>query len=160
MVDTKRIPLKHSGKDLDDKRAKLAARKMGPFEIIRMINNNAAKLKLPRTMKGMNPTFNVDILSHYVENPNRFETRQIPKTSRTIIDATTGEELYFIEKLLDITTKKKTRYWLVKWQRAEPASAAVRSTLHVRMDHHSQRDRHQHFPFFIFTNIQDSKRTK
>jgi hypothetical protein len=115
MVDTKRIPLKHSGKDLEDKRAKLAARKIGPYEIIRMINDNAAKLKLPRSMKGMNPTFNIDILSHHVENPDRFESRRIPKTSKAIVDDTTGEELHIIEKLLDTTTRKKTRYWLVQW---------------------------------------------
>ena len=80
-----------------------------------MINDNAAKLKLPRSMKGMNPTFNIDILSHHVENPDRFESRRIPKTSKAIVDDTTGEELHIIEKLLDTTTRKKTRYWLVQW---------------------------------------------
>jgi hypothetical protein len=100
---------------LEDKRAKLAARKIGPFEIIRMINDNAAKLKLPRSMKGINLTFNVDVLSHHVENPDRFESRRIPKTSKAIVDDATGEELHIIEKLLDTTTRKKTRYWLEQW---------------------------------------------
>ncbi|GMF51890.1 unnamed protein product [Phytophthora fragariaefolia] len=44
MLDTRHIPLKHAAKDIDVNRAKLAARKVGPFVIKRMINDNAARL--------------------------------------------------------------------------------------------------------------------
>ncbi|GMF53547.1 unnamed protein product [Phytophthora fragariaefolia] len=44
MLDTRRIPLKHAAKDIDVKRAKLAARKVGPLVIMRMINGTAARL--------------------------------------------------------------------------------------------------------------------
>lgn len=91
MLDTRRIPLKHSAKDINVKRAKLAARKVGPLVIKKMINDNAARLILPRSMNPANPTFNVDVLSHYVSNPDKFDYRALPKASRIITDETTGE---------------------------------------------------------------------
>jgi RNase H-like domain found in reverse transcriptase/Integrase zinc binding domain/Chromo (CHRromatin Organisation MOdifier) domain len=115
MLDTRRLPLAHAARDIDAKRCKLAPRKIGPFEIERMVNDNVAKLILPRSMKALNPTFNVDILSHYVENPERFETRVIPKSSRVIIDQDTGEELHVIEKLLKRRQFNRQMEWLVKW---------------------------------------------
>lgn len=100
--------------DIERKRAKLAARKVGPFEIIKMVNPNVAKLQLPRSMKRLNPTFNVDILSPYVENPSRFRTRPIPKASRLIVDDDTGDTLHIIEKLLRKRQFNRKPEWLVK----------------------------------------------
>ncbi|KAJ8576999.1 hypothetical protein ON010_g2208 [Phytophthora cinnamomi] len=99
----------------EGKRAKLAARKVGPFEIIKMVNPNVAKLHLPRSMKRLNPTFNVDVLSPYIENPSRFKTRPIPKASRLIIDNDTGDTLHIIEKLLRKRLFNRKPEWLVKW---------------------------------------------
>ncbi|KAG6574445.1 Retrotransposon nucleocapsid protein [Phytophthora cinnamomi] len=115
MLDTRRIPLKHAAKDIDVKRAKLAARKVGPFVIKRMINDNAARLILPRSMKSLNPTFNVDVLSHYVSNPDKFETRVLPKASRIITNEDTGEDLHIVEKLLRKRQFNRKIEWLVKW---------------------------------------------
>ncbi|KAE9330134.1 hypothetical protein PR003_g15390 [Phytophthora rubi] len=115
MLDTRRIPLKHAAKDIDAKRAKLAARKVGPFVIKRMINDNAARLILPRIMKSLNPTFNVDVLSHYVSNPDKFETRVLPKASRIITNEDTGEDLHIVEKLLRKRQFNRKTEWLVKW---------------------------------------------
>jgi hypothetical protein len=89
MLDTRRIPLKHAAKDIDVKRAKFAARKVEPFAIKKMINENAARLILPRSMKSLNPTFNVDVLSHYASNPDEFDSRVPPKVSRIITDEAT-----------------------------------------------------------------------
>ncbi|ETK86733.1 hypothetical protein L915_08691 [Phytophthora nicotianae] len=100
MLDIRRIPSAHVTQDIDGKRAKLAARKVGPFEIVKMISPNVAKLNLPRSMSRLNSTFNVDVLSHYIDNPSRFKTRPIPKASRLIIDDDTGDTMHIIEKLL------------------------------------------------------------
>ncbi|KAE8882895.1 hypothetical protein PF003_g32883 [Phytophthora fragariae] len=115
MLDTRRIPLKHAAKDIDVKRAKLAARKVGLFVIKRMINDNAARLILPRIMKSLNPTFNVDVLSHYVSNPDKFETRVLPKASRIITNEDTGEDLHIVEKLLRKRQFNRKTEWRVKW---------------------------------------------
>ncbi|TYZ60744.1 hypothetical protein PybrP1_004931, partial [[Pythium] brassicae (nom. inval.)] len=72
MLDTKRIPFAHATQGTESRVAKLAARKVGPFEILRMVNPNVAKLKLPKSMKRMNPTFNVDILQ-----PKLLRKRQV-----------------------------------------------------------------------------------
>ncbi|OWZ23812.1 LOW QUALITY PROTEIN: hypothetical protein PHMEG_0001222 [Phytophthora megakarya] len=47
MLDTRRIPAAHVTKAIDGKRAKLATRKVEPFQILKMVNPNVAKLKLP-----------------------------------------------------------------------------------------------------------------
>ncbi|KAG3070962.1 hypothetical protein PI125_g22866 [Phytophthora idaei] len=80
-----------------------------------MINPNVAKLNLPRSMSCLNPTFNVDVLSHFVENPSRFKTRPIPKASRLIVDEDTGETSHIIEKLLRKRQFNRKPEWLVKW---------------------------------------------
>uniref|UniRef100_H3GA32 Chromo domain-containing protein n=1 Tax=Phytophthora ramorum TaxID=164328 RepID=H3GA32_PHYRM len=115
MLDTRRIPSGHVTKDIAGKRAKLAARKVGPYTIERMINPNVAKLNLPRSMRFLNPTFNVDVLSHYVENPSRFATRPIPKVPRIIIDDDSGETKYIVEKLLRKRQFNRKPERLVKW---------------------------------------------
>jgi hypothetical protein len=114
MLDTRRIPLKHAAKDIDVKRAKLVARKVGPFVIKKMINENAPILILPRSMKSLNPTFTVDVLSHYVSNPDKFDSRVLPKASRIITDETTGDDLHIVEKLLRKCQFNRKAEWLVK----------------------------------------------
>lgn len=115
MIDTRRLPLRHAAQDMEVKRAKLAARKIGPFKIERMIGENVAKLRLPASMQKMNPTFNVDILFHSVKDHDRFRNRPIPKTSRVVLDEETGEERYLVEKLLRCRLRNRKRQWLVKW---------------------------------------------
>lgn len=98
-VDTSRIPLAHAAKEADVKRAKFAARKIRPYEVIRMINFIVAKLKLPRSMSRMNPTFNVDVLSPYVQISDKFLSRPIPKSSKLVIDKPFNQ-LQSVEKLV------------------------------------------------------------
>ncbi|KAG6608884.1 Retrotransposon nucleocapsid protein [Phytophthora cinnamomi] len=115
LLDTKNLPLKTVNKNTELKKAKLAAKKVGPFVIERMVNDNVAKLILPRTMKRLNPTFNVELLTHYQTNRADFPNRPIPKAVPLILDEDTGEELYIVEKLLKKRTRRRKRQWLVKW---------------------------------------------
>jgi len=114
MLDTKRIPLAHATQGTESRVAKLAARKVGPFEILRMINPNVAKLKLPKSMKRMNPTFNVDILQPYVPTPDKFMSRPIPKASKIVL-AEDNDKLYIVNKLLRKRQVNSKPEWLVKW---------------------------------------------
>ncbi|KAF1327685.1 putative retroelement, partial [Globisporangium splendens] len=114
-LDTRRLLLQHAAQDMEVKRAKLAARKIGPFPIEKMINDNVARLKLPSRMRRMNPSFNVDILSHYVPNHDRFKTRPLPKASRVYIDEGTGDEMCIVEKLLRQRRVNRKTQWLIKW---------------------------------------------
>ncbi|KAG6613497.1 Retroelement pol Polyprotein [Phytophthora cinnamomi] len=115
LLDTKNLPLKTVNKNTELKKAKLAATKVGPFVLERMVNDNVAKLILPRTMKRLNPTFNVELLTHYQTNREDFPNRPIPKAVPLILDEDTGEELYIVEKLLKKRTRRRNRQWLVKW---------------------------------------------
>ncbi|KAF1321051.1 Retroelement pol polyprotein, partial [Globisporangium splendens] len=114
MLDTSRVSLKHAASETDMKRAKFAARKIGPLEIIRMINPNVAKLKLPAQMKRINPTFNVDVLSHYVPTPDKFLSRPIPKSSKFVMDDS-ANDLQIVEKLLKKRQFNRLPEWLVQW---------------------------------------------
>ncbi|KAE9076011.1 hypothetical protein PF005_g24746 [Phytophthora fragariae] len=66
-------------------------------------------------MRRLNPTFNVELLSHYLTNREDFPNRPIPKAVPLILDEETGEKLYIVEKLLMKRTKRRKRQWLVKW---------------------------------------------
>ena len=115
LLDTKNLSLKTTTAHTDLNKAKLAAKKIGPFEIIAMISDNVAKLKLPRAMKRVHPTFNVDLLSHYHPNVSEFAGRPIPKASPIILQEDTGDELHIVEKLLQRRQRNRQVEWLVKW---------------------------------------------
>ena len=74
MLDTRIISLKHAAKDMGTLRAKFAAKKVVPFEILKMINPNVARHKLPQSMKKINLAFNVDVLSKYEPTPEKFRS--------------------------------------------------------------------------------------
>ncbi|KAF1314665.1 Retrotransposon nucleocapsid protein, partial [Globisporangium splendens] len=100
VLDTKNLPLKTVARSTSLQKAKLAAKKVGPFKIDAMVNKNVARLVLPPNMKRLHPAFNVELLSHYVENPTKFYTRPIPKAVPAILDDETGEALHVVEALL------------------------------------------------------------
>jgi hypothetical protein len=79
-----------------------------------MINPNVARLKLPRHLRKLHPSFNVDLLSHYVTNPQEFEGRPIPKASPIILNEN-NEQLHIIERLLRKRQFNRKPEWLVKW---------------------------------------------
>ncbi|KAF1317743.1 Retroelement pol polyprotein, partial [Globisporangium splendens] len=115
MLDTKNLPLKTVARSTSLQKAKLAAKKVGPFKIETMVNKNVARLILPPNMKRLHPAFNVELLSHYVENPTKFYTRPIPKAAPVILDDKTGEALHVVEALLRRKTRNRQMMWLVKW---------------------------------------------
>ncbi|GMF36713.1 unnamed protein product [Phytophthora fragariaefolia] len=109
LLDMKNLPLHTENQNTELKKAKLAAKKVGPFVIGRMVNDNVAKLILPHTMKRLNATFNVELLTHYLTNREDFPNRPIPKALPLILDEDTGEELYVVEKLLKKRTRRRKR---------------------------------------------------
>ncbi|KAF1314311.1 Retroelement pol polyprotein, partial [Globisporangium splendens] len=115
MLDTKNLPLTTVARSTSLQKAKLAAKKVGPFKIETMVNKNVARLVLPPNMKRLHPAFNVELLSHYVENPTKFYTRPIPKAAPVILDDETGEALHVVEALLRRKTHNRQSMWLVKW---------------------------------------------
>lgn len=60
-----------SRKNIKTKRAssKLDVRRLGPFQVVRMIGQNAAELALPKTYSRLHPVFNVSLLSPFVADP-------------------------------------------------------------------------------------------
>ncbi|KAJ0388826.1 hypothetical protein P43SY_011709 [Pythium insidiosum] len=66
-------------------------------------------------MKRLNPTFNVELLAPYIENPEKFRHRPIPKATPIIIDEATGEEQHIVEALLKKRVFNRQPEWLVKW---------------------------------------------
>ncbi|TMW67722.1 hypothetical protein Poli38472_007394 [Pythium oligandrum] len=116
LLDTKNLPLRVAAEGAEEKKSKLAARRIGPFRIIKMINDNVAKLELPANLSRLHPTFNVELLTHYVPSPDKFETRPTSKAAPIIIDEETGEKTYVIEKLLEFRQVRRRREWLIKWE--------------------------------------------
>ncbi|KAF1334822.1 hypothetical protein FI667_g1429, partial [Globisporangium splendens] len=100
MLDTKNLPLKTVAQSTSLQNAKLAAKKVGLFGIETMVNKNVARLVLPPNTKRLHPAFNVELLSHYVENPTKFHSRPIPKAAPDILDDETGEALHVVDALL------------------------------------------------------------
>jgi hypothetical protein len=115
LLATRQIPLKHAQKVDKSERPKLVPRFIGPFEIIKAINPNAMKLKLPKSMQRLHDVFNVDRLKPYVGNPSQFSTRPIPKVTPVLLDEATGEESFIIEALLDKRRTPQGVDYLVKW---------------------------------------------
>jgi len=114
MLATRDIPLKHA-QLLDKKeKPKLVPRFIGPFKILEVINSNAMRLELPRTMNRVHDVFNVDRLKHHKANPSKFRHRPIPKATPVILDDD-GNELYIIEALLKQRQFNRKKEYLVKW---------------------------------------------
>ncbi|KAI9920180.1 hypothetical protein PsorP6_015491 [Peronosclerospora sorghi] len=75
-----------------------------PYKIIKNKSDNVVQLELPPHMK-LHLTINIDKLKPYPGNPDKFKTREIPK-STPIIFYEEGERLYIIERLV----KKRVRH--------------------------------------------------
>ncbi|KAF1331432.1 Retroelement, partial [Globisporangium splendens] len=98
MLDTENLPLKTVAQSTSLQKAKLAAKKVGPFKIDSMVNKNVARLVLPPNMKRLHPAFNTN-----------------SEGSPVILDDETGEALHVVEVLLRSKTHNRQRMWLVKW---------------------------------------------
>ena len=115
MLDAKHLKLRHHNMGTGTSKTKLLAKKIGPFKIETMINSNVARLVLPRSLRKLHPSFNIDLLSHFVPNPTRFSGRPIPKAVPVILDEETGSELHIVEALVKKRVYNKKNEWLVRW---------------------------------------------
>lgn len=115
LLSTKNLSLRIAADGAKDKKNKLAAKRIGPFRISKMLSENVARLELPEKLSRLHPTFNVELLTHYVENPTKFKTRPTSKSAPIIVDEEAGEK-YVVEKLLEFRQVRRKREWLVKWQ--------------------------------------------
>ena len=114
MLDARHLNLRHRNDGQDTTNVKLVAKKIGPFKIERMINQNVAKLTLPRAFIKLHPSFNIDLLSHFVPNPVRFSSRPVPKAV-PVIDEATGDEWHIVEALVKKRMVSRQPEWLVRW---------------------------------------------
>ncbi|KAG1702265.1 hypothetical protein DVH05_010055 [Phytophthora capsici] len=90
-----------------------------------MVNENVARLRLPKRLLHLYPFFNVDLLVHYPEQPERFRTRS--KSKETPIELPDEEEddgLRAIERLHSKRQFNRKPEYLVKWL-GEPESEST-----------------------------------
>jgi len=113
------------GRNLATKRSskKLSHKLEGPFPIIELIGNRAARLQLPKTMKCHN-VFHVALLEPY--HKSTIEGRRQARPDPVIVD---GEKEYEIEHVIrsEIRKPKKGKKWwvnyLVKWKDYPPGES-------------------------------------
>src|ERR1700677_5095486 len=89
---------------------KLRDRKIGPYPILEVINDNAFKLKLPSSMK-IHPVFTRSKLRLY--SPPTIPGQSITPQGPVIIE---GEECYNIEAILNSKLTRGKLFYLVKWE--------------------------------------------
>uniref|UniRef100_K3WR41 Chromo domain-containing protein n=1 Tax=Globisporangium ultimum (strain ATCC 200006 / CBS 805.95 / DAOM BR144) TaxID=431595 RepID=K3WR41_GLOUD len=67
-------------------------------------------------MRRLHNAPNVDVLRHFVENPNKLSSRPLPKFVPVYaIDDADATDLYVVEELRDTRMFNRQRGWLVKW---------------------------------------------
>ena len=113
MLDPRHLNQRHRNNGQDSTNSKLVAKKILPFKIEKMINQNVTKLTLPREL--INPSFIIDLLSHLVPNPVRFNSRPVPKAVPVILDEATGDKLDIVEALVKKRMVSRQPEWLVRW---------------------------------------------
>ena len=100
MFNAKHLKLRHHKLGHETTKTNLSPKTIGPPEIEAMINNNVAKLVLPRNLSRLHPSFNIDLLGHFVPNAMRFCSRPIPKSVPVVLDQETDSELHIVEALV------------------------------------------------------------
>ena len=95
--------------------AKLTSRFVGPFRILRVINDNAYELDLPPQMR-IHPVVNISKLRRYRRSPEQFAGRPQP-AARPPPEYTdpAGNEEYEVERILGQRGAGSRREYLIKW---------------------------------------------
>lgn len=94
--------------------AKLTSRFIGPFRILRVINDNAYELELPPQLR-IHPTTNISKLRRYRRSPAQFAGRPQP-LDRPPPDATdAGREEWVVERILASRKVGSSMHYLIKW---------------------------------------------
>ncbi|KAF0707472.1 hypothetical protein AaE_013589 [Aphanomyces astaci] len=99
MLAARNVPIKHDKLVNKDEKSKLVPTFIGPFKIIQVMNSNAMKLELPKSMKRLHNVFNVDRLKKCPGQTDRFTNRPIPKATPMLLDDS-GHEVFIVEELL------------------------------------------------------------
>jgi hypothetical protein len=97
---------------------KLDFRRLGPFEIVRSINDVAHELKLPPSMR-IHPVFHVSLLEKAVTNQysNRLHSEPPP------IQVEDQDE-FLVKEVLDSRVCRKTLQYLIDWEGYPPSERA------------------------------------
>ena len=100
--------------EIKTKRAceKLSEKRLGPFRIVRVINDVAFQLDLPANSQ-LHPVFHTSFLAPYTPNdiPNR---RQPPPPPYSLDDD--GEELYEVDHIVDARRNGNSVEYLLHWK--------------------------------------------
>jgi hypothetical protein len=135
LLKTEILTLKHVAQSTELTKAKLKARSAGSFMIEYMVNGNVARLKLPRQLRGIHPSFNVGLLDHYPEQHERFRSQpQSKATPVELEDEAPDSGMRIIERLLAKRKFNRQLEYLVKWlgePEAEGAWERERDIRHV-----------------------------
>ena len=86
MLNARHLKLRLYNLGVEINKLKLLAKKIGPFEIEAMINNNVTKLVLPRNLHKPHQSFNTLLLSYYVPDPTIFGERTVPKAVPVLLN--------------------------------------------------------------------------
>lgn len=102
---------------------KLDHKRLGPFPIVKAVGSHAYKLKLPASMR-IHTVFHVSLLSPVIDSPLQGQESLPPPP--VVVE---GENLYFVDEVLD--SKKEGGRWsyLVKWTGYEDPSWEPRSNI-------------------------------
>ncbi|QRV80811.1 Transposon Tf2-1 polyprotein [Ceratobasidium sp. AG-Ba] len=96
--------------------AKLSAKKIGPYKVLRKEGSHAFKLELPHTLR-VHPVFHTSLVSLKKEDPFGRDPPQPP--AEVTPD---GEEEYEVEKILDSRKRRNQIQYLVHWKGYGPKS--------------------------------------
>ena len=91
---------------------------IGPFKIIRVVNDNAYELELPPNLQAKHSTFNITYLKPYKDGraafPDRPEPHPRPPPEAELRD--NGEQVYEVDRILGQRGSQRTRSYLVLWK--------------------------------------------
>lgn len=102
-LDARNITTRRPSKKLDHRR-------LGPYEVLETVGPNAARLRLPDTVR-LHPVFHVSLLEHAASDP--LPGQQSPPPPAVIVD---GEEEWEVERVLDSRLYYNRLQYLVKWK--------------------------------------------
>lgn len=89
---------------------KLGPRYLGPFEIVSMVNNVAAKLQLPTSL-GIHPVFHVSLLKPHRANPFPDRAPAPPPPIQV-----NNDDEYEVQEILDSRRRRGVLEYLIHWK--------------------------------------------
>ncbi|QRV79946.1 Retrotransposable element Tf2 protein [Ceratobasidium sp. AG-Ba] len=96
--------------------AKLSAKKIGPYKVVKKEGTHAFRLELPHTLK-IHPVFHTSLVS--LKKEDLFERK---RSQPPAVITPEGEEEYEVEKILDSQKRRNQVQYLVHWKGYGPES--------------------------------------